>query len=221
VGIGFNGMLNKQISIMRTILLTVVLLVPFMGISQDRGTFNDVRDGKTYPWVRIGNQTWMAENLNYRTSDSWCYDNNESNCVIYGRLYTWYATMNGEASSNTIPSNVQGVCPQSWHLPSDEEWNILVNYLGVDHGGKMKESGTKHWNSPNTSATNSSGFTALPGGSFFQRSFQGLGYGSSWWSASEFSETDAFVHQLSNNYSRAFRGFHNKQNGFSIRCIKD
>ena len=95
----------------------------------------------------------------------------------YGALYTWAAVMNGEASSNNNPSGVQGVCPDGWHLPSDTAWKELEMYLGMsqaqadgtfirgtDEGGKMKETGTTHWNSPNTGATNSSGFTALPGG---------------------------------------------------------
>ena len=97
----------------------------------------------------------------------------------YGVLYNWSAAMNGAATSNTTPSDVQGVCPSGWHLPSDAEWKQLEMYLGMtrqqadeygwrgtDEGGKMKHPGTEYWGSPNTGATNSSGFTALPGGIF-------------------------------------------------------
>jgi len=82
---------------------------------KDETTFTDSRDGKSYKTVKIGDQTWMAENLNYEISDSWCYDNNSSNCNTYGRLYTWVTAQN--------------VCPSGWHLPSRDEWNILFEYL--------------------------------------------------------------------------------------------
>ncbi|MCD4666000.1 MAG: hypothetical protein K8R68_12075, partial [Bacteroidales bacterium] len=81
--------------------------------------------GQTYNTVLIGSQCWMKENLNYETGNSWCYNNDTSNCNTYGRLYDWIAIMNGEASSNSVPSGVQGICPNGWHLPSDEEWKIL------------------------------------------------------------------------------------------------
>jgi uncharacterized protein (TIGR02145 family) len=154
-----------------SILLIIGIVVPTMlliGCKKDEesdettGEFTDSRDGQVYKWVKIGNQVWMAENLNYETPNSWWYDNNSANGDIYGRLYTWAAAMNGESSSNSVPSGVQGVCPDGWHLPSDAEWTVLTDYLGGESvaGGKMKEAGTVHWNSPNTGATNSSGFTA-------------------------------------------------------------
>src|SRR5574344_844768 len=152
------------------------------------GTFTDDRDNKVYKWVKIGDQVWMAENLAYLPSVNMVADGSEDaagsyyyvygydgtnvaeakatdNYATYGVLYNWTAAMNGEASSTTNPSGIQGVCPAGWHLPSDAEWTELTDYLGGASvaGGKLKETGTTHWNSPNTGATNETGFTALPG----------------------------------------------------------
>lgn len=126
--------------------------------------FTDNRDGIIYKAVCIGNQTWMAENLRYNAPGSYCYDNNTSNCDIYGRLYNWNTVMNGAAATNTNPSNVQGICPNGWHVPSDAEWIEMINVLGGTNvaGGKLKA--TTLWNQPNTGATNVSGFSALPAG---------------------------------------------------------
>ena len=116
------------------------------------GTFTDPRDGQTYNTVEIGSQTWFSENINYAMTDSWWYDNSSANGDIYGRLYKWYPALTA--------------CPSGWHLPTDEEWTILTDFLGGENvaGGKMKEVGTTLWDSPNNGATNESGFTALPGG---------------------------------------------------------
>ena len=119
----------------------------------ETGNLTDSRDGKTYDTVKIGDQWWMAENLNFNSPNSLCYNNDQSNCDVYGRLYEFYEGMDS--------------CPAGWHLPVTEEWNILASFLGGwsnEAGGKMKEMGTSHWNSPNTGATNESGFTGLPGG---------------------------------------------------------
>jgi len=173
-------------------------------------SFTDPRDGQTYVTVEIGTQTWFAENLNYSTSSSWCYENNSSNCVVYGRLYTW--------------SEALTVCPNGWHLPSDDEWQILVDYLGGNSvaGGKLKEAGYTHWNSPNAGATNSSGFTALPGGirsdigGWHQINTQGR-----WWTSTGFSSQMAWRNTLSYNLESVSRFTENKGYGLSIRCIKD
>jgi uncharacterized protein (TIGR02145 family) len=131
-------------------------------------------DGSAIPLVE-GTSDWTALT---ETSKAYCwYINSTVNRDTYGGLYTWAAAMNGTASSGANPSGVQGVCPDGWHLPSDAEWKQLEMYLGMsqeeadnedwrgtDEGGKLKETGTTHWNAPNTGATNSSGFTALPGG---------------------------------------------------------
>ena len=183
-------------------------------IAQDNGelssTFTDPRDGQVYNIVTIGSQTWFAENLNYETSNSWWYDNNSANGDVYGRLYTWDAALNA--------------CPAGWDLPSDDEWTTLTDFLGGEGvaGGKMKEAGIEHWNSPNTGATNSSGFTGLPGGgSYSSGSFSNLGYGGHWWSSSEDSGSNAWHRYLGYNIVHVGRCYDDKGRGFSVRCLKD
>ncbi|TVQ89464.1 MAG: hypothetical protein EA393_07070 [Bacteroidetes bacterium] len=91
--------------------------------------FTDDRDGKIYNTVLIGDQCWMKENLNFYVINSFCYDDDDAMCDAYGRLYPWFTAMDGEESSNAVPSGVQGVCPAGWHLPSDAEWQIMVDYV--------------------------------------------------------------------------------------------
>jgi uncharacterized protein (TIGR02145 family) len=171
------------------------------------GTFKDTRDGKTYKTVKIGTQTWMAENLAYKTSGGcWAYNNNEKNIAIYGYLYDW--------------ETANKVCPSGWHLPGDAEWTTLTSFLGGDSiaGGKLKEKDTTHWKSPNTGATNETGFTALPGCSRFflgTFSFIGLGYYGLWWSSTEIDM------EIYNHNSHVGRSDEIKSSGLSVRCIKD
>lgn len=205
-------------------------------------------NGNFYKTVKIGTQTWMAENLktkNYadgipiqlvKSSDSWdalgytdkayCYyDNSTTNADIYGALYTWAAAMNGAASSSANPSSIQGVCPDGWHLPSDIEWMVLTDYLGGTSvaGGKMKEQGTKHWLHPNTGANNESGFTALPGGYRIPTgSFFNVNAFAVFWSTTEFYSQNVWYRGLSYANSKVVwdRKF-SKKLGYSVRCIKD
>ncbi len=179
-------------------------------LSEKYGTFTDKRDGKTYKTVKIGNQIWMAENLNYKTSSgSWCYDDNSSNCDIYGRLYNW------ETAKTACPS------ADGWHLPTDDEWTTLVNYLGGEKvaGGKLKS--TTSWTSPNTGASNSSGFSALPSG---YRNTNGnycyRSYGTNLWSSTECG-TIAWNRTLNYSMTSVLRSNYGKANGFSVRCLKD
>lgn len=209
------------------------------------GTFTDSRDGNIYNWVKIGNQVWMAENLAYLPSvvphgtgsqTSPCFYVYQYNGTIvsdakatanystYGVLYNWVAAMDSSASSTTNPSGVQGVCPANWHLPSDAEWTELANFLGgaMVAGGKLKETGILHWSSPNSGATNETGFTALPGG----------GRGSSggwsnitstgwWWSSTEESSSDAWYRYIYYNYNALSIYDTYKSSGFSVRCVRD
>jgi uncharacterized protein (TIGR02145 family) len=198
-------------------------------------------DGYTYSTVVYGNgQEWMSENLRskvyangdpiahyseveWSTFDSgiWVHQNNDSlNDNPYGKLYNWYAV---EDSRN--------VCPTGWHVPTDEEWTELTNYLGNDNptyfsfeiaGGKMKSTGTQYWQSPNTDATNESLFSGLPGGrcnnagDFSDTGFQGW-----WWSSSPIGSHSAYGRLLKHNQSDISRVSHDKEEGFSIRCLKD
>src|SRR5574344_1437322 len=207
-------------------------------------TIKDARDNQTYRIVTIGSQTWMAENLKYlpsvvgpetgsqTTPHYYVYGYNGTNVTdakatanytTYGVLYNWPAAMNGAASSTTNPSGVQGVCPDGWHLPSDAEWTELTDYLGgtSDAGGKLKETGTTHWNSPNTSATNETGFTALPGGNRrYGGTFYDVGRNGYWWSATENDANKAWSRRVYNDLSNVFRESSYKELGLSVRCLK-
>ena len=211
------------------------------------GTFIDSRDGNEYNWVQIGNQVWMAENLAYLPSVNMVADGSEDaagsyyyvygydgtnvadakatdNYATYGVLYNWTAAMDGEASSTTNPSGIQGVCPAGWHLPSDAEWTELTDYLGGESvaGGKLKETGTTHWASPNTDATNETGFTALPGGYRFSNgTFDHIGNYGLWWSATESSASNAWLRYMNYYSSLVSRDYGYEELGLSVRCVRD
>src|SRR6056297_1536419 len=202
-------------------------------------------DGDNYAVVTIGEQTWMAENLKYLPSvvgnDTgsetmpyyyvYGYDGTDvqeakatENYNNYGVLYNWTAAMDGSTSSSLNPSNVQGICPTGWHLPSDAEWTELSNYLGSENanGGKLKETGTSHWNNPNEGATNETGFTALPGGyRFYNSNFNDINVYGYWWSATEFEPNYALLRSLYYNSINIAYFDMNTEVGFSVRCVMD
>jgi len=134
-------------------------------------TLVDQRDGKKYATVCIGKQQWMAENLDYNPSGSGsaCYNSDPSNCATFGMVYDWNTMMQGASASNANPSGVRGICPNGWHVPSDAEFQQLFSFLGSGSAGAMKSTSAL-WTSPNVGATNSSGFSALPGGYVFAMS---------------------------------------------------
>ena len=187
------------------------------------GSMTDPRDKKTYKTVVIGTQTWMAENLNFTAKKgSFAFNKEEKNADTYGRLFYWQTAMDKAKSSDAVPSNVQGVCPTGWHLPSDAEWGILENYLGgvAVAGGKMKEAGTGHWVAPNAGADNGSGFTALPGG-FNNFLYNGLGTAGCFWSSTEGASNMAWVHILTNTGANVERYNYGKSGAYSVRCVLD
>jgi len=165
----------------------------------------------------------------------WYNDDSATYADTYGALYTWAAVMNIESSSDDNPSGVQGVCPDRWHVPSDAEWKELEMYLGMsqaeadatvyrgtDEGGKLKETGTTHWDSPNTGATNSIGFSCLPGGCRAGNgTFYYIGSDGGWWSATEDGTTYALSRRLNYNHSGVGRYYGYKGNGLSVRCVRD
>jgi uncharacterized protein (TIGR02145 family) len=190
-------------------------------------------DGNTYKTIVIGTQTWMAENLKttkYRNGNiiptnlsdaNWqstasgayaIYNNDAANNTSYGKLYNWYAV-----------ADSRNLCPTGWHVPSDAEWTTLVNFLGGSSaaGGKLKSTYSL-WTSPNTGATNESGFSALPGGFRFSNGpydfTSDYGY---WWSSTQFSTTYAWSRFLNSSSSGLGRGNGRKQGGYSVRCLKD
>jgi len=173
-------------------------------------TIIDPRDGQVYPTVQIGSQCWLQKNMNYQTGNSSCYDNNTSNCATYGRLYDWQTAL--------------GVCPSGWHIPTDAEWSTLTTFLGgeVVAGGKMKEAGYAHWDPPNTGASNSSGFTALPGGGqSLTGGFAFLTYSAYFWSSSEYSSLYAWTWSLSFGDKNVYHYNYHKAYGYSARCVRD
>jgi len=185
-------------------------VTPHEIFSGSSGTFTDTRDGQTYKWVRIGTQIWMAENLNYQTSNSCCYDDYLINCDRYGRLYNWDAAM--------------VACPKAWRLPSIDDWKILISELGGKSiaGGKMKEQGFTNWNEPNIGADNSSGFRALPGGykDGIGNFLQLRNYGN-WASSDENDLSQAWYIHLNISYPNVFINSYSKYDSFSVRCLKN
>ncbi|MBU2651393.1 MAG: fibrobacter succinogenes major paralogous domain-containing protein [Bacteroidetes bacterium] len=198
--------------------------------------YTDLRDNKLYSTTLIGTQCWMAENLNYQTSNSWCYDNNASNCDTYGRLYNWGALMNGSSSSNAVPSGVKGICPEDWHIPSDEEWKILEGSVdsqyyvgdpvwnndgcrGSDAGKKLKSS--TGWNSGGN-GTNDYGFSALPGGYRGSNwNFYSIGAEDYFWSSAGSDAFNAWGRGLTFDNNGVYRNDYNKVAGLSVRCLRD
>jgi len=186
------------------------------------------------PTVVIGDQTWITENLDVDTyadgtaipqvtdpiewaaltTGAWCYYNNDpANEAIYGKLYNWYAV-----------NDSRGLAPTGYHVPTDAEWTTLTTYLGGEDvaGGKLKEMGIVHWNTPNTAATNESLFTGLPGGyRTNDGTFNSIGYVGSWWSSSENDTALAWFRYLNNYYGNAYRSNYYKTHGFSVRLIKN
>jgi uncharacterized protein (TIGR02145 family) len=221
---------------MRNLALMWVLAACLMGCDGKPpvSTFTDARDGKTYKIVKIGSQTWFAENLNYAAKGSKCYgegdtvvlgdgqyytpkktlspDEVQTNCAKYGRLYTW---------ETALPA-----CPAGTHLPSDEEWATLVNYAGGDStAGKKLKSSTGWERYKKYTGTDEYGFSAFPGGIHGSDSyFKYAGYCGGWWSATEYTEYDD-MHAWGCNmcyynvkvYSRDFK----KTLLFSVRCVMD
>ena len=200
--------------------------------------------GKTYNSVIIGLQCWMTENLNIGSAvagsldqanngiiEKYCYNNISANCDVYGGLYQWAEMvqyLNGATNTtswNPVPAGtVQGICPAGWHLPSDADWSSLEANLGGTSvaGGKMKETGTVHWLSPNTGATNSSGFTGLPGGDRdVSGSFIFLATYGDFWTSSEANSTQAWYRNLNTGNETLYRGGYYKSDGFAVRCLKN
>jgi uncharacterized protein (TIGR02145 family) len=173
-------------------------------------TFTDTRDKKTYKTAKIGEQVWMAENLNYNAKGSKCYDNKESNCNKYGRLYDWNTAMK--------------TCPKGWHLPSNEEWNILLVAVGGEEtAGKYLKA--KYGWSDSGNGEDKFGFSALPGGHFtFYYGSGGFGFLSAngiWWSASEDDGGDAYGKGMDYRDEHAGADGGNKSNLYSVRCLRD
>ena len=209
-------------------------------------------DNNRYETVTIGSQVWMAENLrevhyndgtpiplvtgntawqdssnNSNPAYTW-YDNGDYGAPEYGALYNWYAI-------DPLSNGDKNVCPMGWHVPTDGDWNILIDELdpaAVDpdvmgtqslvSGGKMKETGLGHWNAQNIGATNESGFSGLPGGNRFPNGeFVNIGSYGSWWSSNEFNASSAWFRLLYSFSGVVSRDDGDKGLGMSVRCLRD
>jgi uncharacterized protein (TIGR02145 family) len=192
------------------------------------------------PRVTIGTQVWTTNNLDVTTysdgtvipevsdptqwsnltTGAWCYyNNNSSSGTTYGKLYNWYAVAGIHDTDAGTPNKI--LAPTGWHVPTDAEWTTLITTLGGESvaGGKMKA--ITLWNSPNTDATNSSGFRALPGGSRRYNGFNDIGDYGYWWSSSEGTTADAWSRHLNYGNGYAYRPNATKETGFSVRCLRD
>ncbi len=204
-------------------------------LTPNDGTVKDA-DGNVYHTAKIGEQVWMLENLKTTkyndgtpitnvtdnmawgnlTTGAYCwYNNDDKNKTPYGALYNFYAVKTGK------------LCPTGWHVPSDAEWKTLETFLGGADiaGGQLKEIGTVHWEAPNSDATNSSGFTALPGGVRTGKNtngaFNSLNTRGFWWSSTPSSATNAILRVLVYNVADIGVPIDTKSGGTSVRCIKD
>jgi uncharacterized protein (TIGR02145 family) len=172
------------------------------------GMFVDNRDNQQYKYIKVGDQTWMAQNLNYQTSaGSWCYDNSSTNCSNFGRLYSFNAAMN--------------VCPLGWHLPSDLEWKNFENIMqGNDVNLDIGDLITITGKSVNPQSINK--FNVVLGGwRSYKGSYYRLGFSTNFWTSSSENKTYAWSRKIDNSTQRIFRDSYDKESGFSVRCIKD
>lgn len=207
-------------------------------------------NGYTYPTVTIGDQVWMAENLratsypdgtaipqvtdntewanlaDNNTDDAYCFYNND-NTTDYGALYTYAAAIGDNWARDNDPSTTggQGVCPDGWHIATWGEWDALFDYLGGNAvaGGMLKETGTTHWASPNTDASNETGFTALPEGE--RDADNGVFYSESqyayFWTGDHNTDGSTRYWRMFYNNAAVIDGYYSKSDGFSVRCVRD
>lgn len=202
-------------------------------LSEEDSTSSDI-EGNIYKTVQIGSQIWFAENLrtsHYNNGDSiistnneiyeeekpqyqWPANGDEELVEKYGRLYTWY-----------VVTDKRHICPCGWHVPSQEEFTELIEYLGGDVeliGADLKESGTKNWLAPNKGATNSSGFTALPAGARdYTSALVWFGKSASFWSSTENDTDDAYLYSLDHLNTEFVEDVYSHKAGHAVRCIKD
>jgi len=219
-------------NVKRLFLVLVFLCVGFLlPAAAQTSKFTDPRDNKTYRTVVIGNKVWMAENLNHKIGNSWCYDNKDSNCSKYGRLYDW----------NTA---ARVACPRGWRLPSDADWDDVVLATGGEEVAGKKLKSKTGWDFICTSdmmindeagcivgkkysgnGTDDFGFSALPGGGFLTEGsfegFAGVGGSGNWWSVSEIDVDNVSAWGMSLDYESMGNGWVNKSNGLSVRCLQD
>ena len=177
----------------------------------DQTSFKDSRDGKKYKIAQIGNQTWMAKNLNYAADNSACYENKGGNCGKYGRLYNWDAA--------------KSACPAGWHLPNAAEWTALTDYAGGSSLAGKRLKSTAGWldeyGRNNDNGTDRYGFLALPGGYGYNGAFLNAGYYGYWWCATESGTGFAPSRSMDYYNEHVFKATRDKAYLFSVRCVRD
>ena len=190
--------------------LAILALFCAVCFAQEKGTFTDSRDGKTYKIVKIGEQVWMAQNLDYVSGS--CYDNKSENCEKYGRLYDWVTAMTLPESCNEeceieIKNPHQGICPSGWHLPNSKEWQILIDFAGGDKVAGKKLKAKEGWSNKGN-GTDDYGFSALPSGLYIPHFYESIG---------EF----AYGYGTNNDKESFSTGMGKKTERSSVRCVKD
>ena len=180
-----------------------------MGFKGEYYYFMDPRDGQKYKVIKVGGDFWFAENLKYKplNGKSWSYNNNSLYVSIYGMLYDWET------------ANV--ACPKGWRLPTDNEWGALELYFGGRNSAGEELKSKVGWQKPNVKAENTSGFSALPGGYRSETSnFSDIRKIGAWWTSSEVNKDNAWYRNLSNENTKVYRYYINKNTGYSVRCVK-
>jgi len=200
----------KKKSILLISVVYIVVSVYSFTYGQETGSMTDPRDGRVYKTVKIDAQVWMAENLAFKT-ESGCsvYDDVKDYLKTHGYLYTW--------------ETATKACPDGWRLPSMQDWWFLSNFLGGDEvsGGKLKQTGTTSWESPNTGATNSSGFTALSSGRSGDQAREHLGKTTFFWTNVDDDDATSWCGVLYSSRGDLALIPIEKKNGFSVRCLKN
>jgi uncharacterized protein (TIGR02145 family) len=231
----------KKLFLISEIILVIVLIHSCKKVSDENTKDKAIRDGdrNIYTSLLIGTQTWLTKDLKTTkyndgtiipqvtnitawgalATPAFCWYNNDSTIYkdTYGALYNWYVV---DAASN----GGKNVCPMGWHVPDKTEWTTLITFLGGENsaGGKLKESGTAHWLSPNAGATNESGFVALPAGNrYYDGVYYDIGKNSYWWSSTVSNSVSAWNLSLYYNINKVFIIDDFKRYGFSVRCLKN
>ena len=194
---------------MKKCVILILIILSINANAQTQNIMTDSRDGKIYKTTHVSNETWMAENLNFEIKNARCYNNDTCICFELGRLYTYETAIE--------------VCPTGWHLPSLDEWEKLLDFLGGEDiaGGALKEVGYTHWNKPNTNGSDELGFTALPAGRHDMNGYIYMGNIGGWWSAREHNISKAFSISIYHDHQYVFTGIENKNDRISVRCVKD
>lgn len=187
-------------------LLSFVLVSSFPCQSQTKKNFLDVRDGNVYNTIIIGNKTWMTQNLNYITKDSWCYENKDENCDKYGRMYNWETVMNNSEKSGT-----QGICPQGWHVPTYSDWEELA---------------AEYKKTKDLLEGEISGFEMKFGGCRFPNGkFEFLNLAATYWTSDIDKEDDKYVitfYAYKDKVNKPLTSYStNKTYGQYLRCVRD